>query len=494
MNELDYKIFKEKGILIVPGSGVSSEKLTMALKVELARNFGVCLKDSDEISDEFVMEFFWRLSKREELKSQPYFPIILPVNRDGVDVGDLLNRPSTAIVISRASYISSILSSKNPDQLELEWISGEIYDGPTKLLTKFLSVFLKKGKIRAGRVERKRFMDALERISDDASVYKTDLLDLWKKVALWIHPSEYPEYPHAQSYLFWKLRSPDKKEPEKPKLRKLMWKGWEEGKDFDVFESYIDQPRITVKDILISIRDYERCPRVSRWKRTEGVEIGKEKTGQEETEVVDLILLQLKEKLLGMLKPKKANLKIPPSFYKVPAHSILKHPLVIADSPIDDAVTSFKITATAPKYVYILTYDLKGNEQCIKEWKDLDQDFLIVGYQVGGWHKTSLVVSFYDASGNAIEKGKIKVSEEVRSLVLFGYNSSTRTLRWLGEPSKTFYAGIPSKIKDWKNVWNVVMGRKPILSLGEMAEKMYDNPEKPTEELTAERIRIDLGL
>jgi hypothetical protein len=38
MNELDYKIFKEKGILIVPESGVSSERLAIALKVELARN------------------------------------------------------------------------------------------------------------------------------------------------------------------------------------------------------------------------------------------------------------------------------------------------------------------------------------------------------------------------------------------------------------------------------------------------------------------------
>ena len=490
MNELDYKIFKEKGILIVPESGVSSERLTMALKVELARNFGVYLNmESEEISDEFVMEFFWWLFERGKLKSQPCFPNILPVNGNGVDVGDLLNRPSPITAIPRTSYIAKILSSKNPDQLELEWISGELSDCPTKLLTKFLSVFLKKGKIRAERVERKKFMDALERISN-ASVYKTDLLDLWKKVAFWIHPSEYPEYPHAQSFLFWILRSPNKKEPEKPKLRKLMWKGWEEGKDFDVFESYIDQPRITVKDILISIRDYERCPRVSRWKRTEGVEIGKEKTGQEETEVVDLMLLQLKEKLLGMLKPKKANLKIPSPFYKVPAHSILKHPLVIADSPIDDAVVSFKITV--PLYVHILTYDLKGNEKYLGEWRDLDQDFLIVGYQMGGWHRTSLVVSFHDAYGNAIEKGKIGVSEEVRSLVLFGYNSSTRTLRWLGEPSKTFYAGKPSKIKDWKKVWEIMMERKPILTLGELAERMYECDGEPTEELTIERMRRDL--
>jgi len=486
MNELDYKIFKKRRILIVPESGVSSEGLITALRVELARNFGVYLKESDEISDEFVMEFFWWLFEEGELKSQPYFPNILPVNRDGVCV-DVFNCSSTAIVISRASYISFILNLKNPDQLELEWISRELSDGPTKLLTKFLSIFLKNGKIRAGRVERMRFMDALERISN-TSAYKTDLLDLWKKVAFWIHPSEYPKYPHAQSFLFWIL---DKKEPEMPRLKKLMWKCWEEGKDFEVFESYIDHPKITIKDILISIRDYERCPRVSRWKRTDGVEIGKEKTGQEETEIVDLMLLQFKDKLLGMLNPKKANLKIPISFYKIPAQYILKDPpLVIADFPIDDAVVSFKITA--PKYIQILTYDLKGNEQHLREWKDLDQEFFIVGLSNGGWNRTSLIMSFYDASGNLIEKGKIVVSEYVKSLVLFGYNSSTRTLKWLGEPSKTFYAGYPSKIKDWKKVWEIMMERKPVLTLGELAERMYECDGEPTEELTIERIKRDL--
>ena len=46
-----------------------------------------------------------------------------------------------------------------------------------------------------------------------------------------------------------------------------MWKGWKEGKDFDVFESYIDQAGLTPRELLISLRDYERCPRVSRWKK-----------------------------------------------------------------------------------------------------------------------------------------------------------------------------------------------------------------------------------
>jgi hypothetical protein len=126
-------------------------------------------------------------------------------------------------------------------------------------------------------------------------------------------------------------------------------------------------------------------------------------------------------------------------------------------------------------------------------WRDFDQDFLLVGYQIGGWNRTSLMLSFYDASGNLIENGKIiGVSENVRSLVLFGYNSSTRTLRWLGEPSKTFYAGKPSEIKDWKKVWEVMMERKPILTLGELAERMYESEGEPTEELTIERMKGDL--
>ena len=502
MNEIDFKVLTEKKLLIVPdqteGMMVTpiDQTLRAALKVELARNFGIWLKNDMGVTAEFVMDFFRWLKDHEKLMTQPYFPGLLPVDQAGVETTDLINRSIKIVnTITRSCYLRTIMGEKRPDSLEFSWLEREMKDdnGPTKVLAGFLAKHLEGKKIKATRKERRLFMWSLDRIPNLYSYphhRSIDMTDLWKKVALWIHPSDYPDLPDAQRFLFYVLEPEKKKEPEKPKLRKLMWKGWEEGKDFDVFESYIDQPRITVKDILISIRDYERCPRVSRWKRTKGVEIGKEKVGQEEIEVVDLMLLQLKEKLLGMLKPKKINLKIPPSFYKVPAHSILKHSLVIADSQIDDAVVSFNITA--PEYVHILTYDLKGNEQCLRIWKDLDQDFLIVGYQIGGWNRTFLIVSFYDASGSLIEKDKIRVLEDVRSLVLFGYNSSTRTLRWLGEPSKTFYAGKPSKIKDWKKVWEIMMERKPILTLGELAERMYECEGEPIGELTIERMRRDL--
>jgi hypothetical protein len=365
--------------------------------------------------------------------------------------------------------------------------------GPTKVLAGFLARHLVGKKIKASRKERRLFMDHLEHVETHYH-YPLDMTDLWKKVALWIHPSDYDEYPHAQRFLFHVLEPEKKKEPEKPKLKKLMWKGWKEGKDFDVFESYIDQAGLTPRELLISLRDYERCPRVSRWKKTEGVELGKKNVGEEETEVVDLMLLQLKEKLLGILKPLKANLKIPDSFYKIPDHSILKHPLVIAGGILPDEVRSFRITAS--KNVNLITYNLDGLDSSDREWDHLEDclDFFIVGYQMAGWNRTKLSITFAGKKGETIGRSEIGVNEDVRSLILFGYESSSRTLKWIGEPSKTFYAGKPSGITDWKNVWNVVMERKPILSLGEMAEKMYDNPEKPTEELTAERIRIDLGL
>ena len=502
MNELDFKVLTEKRLLIVPdqteGMMVTpiDQTLRAALKVELARNFGIWLKNDMGVTAEFVMDFFRWLKDRGKLRTQPYFPGLLPVDQAGVEATDLINRSIKIVyTITRSCYLKTIMEERRPNSIQLSWLEREMEDdnGPTKVLAGFLAKHLEGKKIKAIRKERWKFMESLEDV-EDLYHYSLDMVDLWKKVALWIHPSDYDEYPHAQRFLFHVLEPEKKKEPEKPKLKKLMWKGWKEGKDFDVFESYIDQAGLTPRELLISLRDYERCPRVSRWKKTEGVELGKKNVGEEETEVVDLMLLQLKEKLLGMLKPLKANLRIPDSFYKIPAHSILKHPLVIAGGILPDEVKSFRITAS--KNVNLITYNLDGLDSSDREWDHLEDclDFFIVGYQMAGWNRTKLSITFAGKKGETIGRSEIGVNEDVRSLILFGYESSSRTLKWIGEPSKTFYAGKPSGITDWKNVWNVVMKRKPILSLGEMAEKMYDNVENPTEELTAERIRIDLGL
>ena len=501
MNEIDFKVLIEKRLLIVPdyteGMMVTpiDQTLRAALKVELARNFGIWLKNDMGVTAEFVMDFFRWLKDRGKLMTQPYFPGLLPVDQAGVDAADLMNRSGKIVsTVTRQHFMGTITSNKRPDGLELLWLEKEMEheSGPTKVLAGFLARHLVGKKIKASRRERRLFMDHLEHVETHYH-YLLDMTDLWKKVALWIHPSDYDEYPHAQRFLFHVLEPEKKKEPEKPKLKKLMWKGWKEGKDFDVFESYIDQAGLTPRELLISLRDYERCPRVSRWKKTEGVELGKKNVGEEETEVVDLMLLQLKEKLLGMLKSRKANLRIPDSFYKIPAHTILKHPLVIAGGILPDEVCSFIITAS--KNIQLSTYFLDGSNSSGREWNlGGNINFFIVGYQTEGWNRTKLTVVLFDKSEKAIDRTEIVVNEDVRSLILFGYESSSRTLKWIGEPSKTFYAGRAFGIENWNKVWEITMERKPTLSLGELAEKMYDNSETSTEKLTAERIRIDLGL
>ena len=501
MNDLDFKVLREKDLLLIPDQteGVmANQSQILALKVELARNFGILLKYSVGITEEFVLDFFMWLKERGKLITQPYFPSLLPLDQDGVNIEDLTNKPKrTVITIPRSCFAKRIMENRRPDSLELSWLEKEMEtsEGPTKLLSGFLVKHLVGKKIKAGRKDRRQFMSSLEGV-ESLYNYSLNMTDLWKKVALWIHPSDYPDYPRAQRFLFHILNPEKKREPEKPKLKKLMWKGLKEGKEFDVFESYIDQPELTPVDLLVSLQDYERCPRISRWKKTEGVELGRENAREEEAEIVDLMLLQIKEKLLGMLKLKRANLKIPDSFYKISAQSILKFPLVIAGGVMPEEVEGFRITAS--KNVNLITYALDGSNSVDKEWHKIREclDFFIVGYQTEGWKRSKLLISFLNDNGETIRKWKseIEINEEVRSLILFGYESSSRTLKWIGEPSKTFYAGNPSGIGNWKKVWEIVMERKPILSLGELAEKMYDNSGDPTEELTAERIRIDLGL
>ena len=503
MNEIDFKILTEKKLLIVPDFPEEmtitpiDQALIAALKVELARNFRIWLKYDMGVTAEFVMDFFRWLKDRGKLMTQPYFPDILPVNQAGVDATGLINNSRKIVsTTTRKFFMRTIMENRRPDSIELGWLEREMENnnGPTKVLAGFLAKHLKGKKIKATRKERREFMDRLEGVKD-LYHYSLDMVDLWRKIALWIHPSDYDNYPRAQRFLFYVLEPEKKKEPEKPRLKKLMWKGWKEGKDFDVFESYIDQSGLTPRDLLISIRDYERSPRVSRWKKTAGLELGKEKEGQDESEIVDLMLLQLKEKLLGMIKPKKANLKIPDSFYKIPAHTILKYPLVITGGILPEEMCSFRITAS--KNVQLSTHFLDGSgfDSSDREW-DLGSNinFFIVGYQTEGWNRTMLSIIFAGCKGETIGSYKIGVNEDVHSLILFGYESSSRTLKWIGEPSKIFYAGRAFGIDDWSRVWEITMERKPILSLGEMAEKMYDNPESPTEELTAEKIRIDLGL
>jgi hypothetical protein len=123
MNELDFKVLTEKKLLIVPdqteGMMVTpiDQTLRAALKVELARNFGIWLKNDMGVTAEFVMDFFRWLKDRGKLMTQPYFPGLLPVDQAGVDAADLMNRSGKIVsTVTRQHFMGTITSNKRPDE------------------------------------------------------------------------------------------------------------------------------------------------------------------------------------------------------------------------------------------------------------------------------------------------------------------------------------------------------------------------------------------
>jgi hypothetical protein len=161
MKEKEFRLLIEKGWLVIPDispdylPSKEDKSLRAALKVELARNFGICLLSEERITAEYVIQFFEEVKKEGKRITQPYFPFgILPV--DAVEPEDLVRKiDKNASPITKSELKRKIIGTKNPDLLELGWLGGVLEEGHNKVLIKFLSSFLVKGKIKAGRNHRR---------------------------------------------------------------------------------------------------------------------------------------------------------------------------------------------------------------------------------------------------------------------------------------------------------------------------------------------------
>lgn len=503
MNKIEFKLLTEKGYLIIPNSSESTprdEIMANLLCIELARGYNIILttkRDLSKITEGVVIQIFDWLKKEGLLKTQPFYPDrILPASPKSIK--DLLNKNKKAFsckVRTQSNFMTEIINNKHPEELELFWIS-EVLEGSNSLLFKFLSKHLVRGRINAKRSDRKAFMALLEGLVDQKTQPK-EFINYWKKIALWIHPSDFSfKYPKASQYLFTILQELKKKQlPEKPKLKKLMWKGWKKGNEFDVFESFLDDPELTVRDVLISIRDFERDPRVSRWKKTCGdtIMVGKPDPDPGEQEIIELIQLQLKEKLIKLVKQRKEKMCIIPQYFYDISVSELLDPAGLKNmfKEIINYSTISRIFLS--KDCRLTLYLLSGRVENFMSLQEINissyfnESFIIVGYSSHGWKDENLTVTIEDRSQK--KEQTILISEEVNSLILFEYDHDTRVFRWIGKPSKTFYAGSPCFITDWGKV-KEVLDRDPVMSVGELAENMYTK----TDEGVLPSFKEDLGL
>lgn len=517
--EIELEIFKESGNLIVSDSSdVCDNGMVGALIVEVACGFNRIFDHTPtpiEISNSDIIDFFTILKEKGLLKTQPYFPKkILPVNNP--DVWSLMlvrenGGPKEGRVISSCEYQEMLLKKKYLTSFEYQWISLRGIWIEFSLF-QFLSSHLKNGRLEeVGRKERRDFMCLVDKniINGSLPGPSTKLvISSWKKVAKVIHPLDYPEYREACKYIMGIVGKESKKKPTKPKLKNIMWKGWKTGNDYDSFEKYLDQPGLTVGEILSDIRDYEVSPRITKYKRTDlgATELGNREVGQEEKEIVDLIKLQLKEKLLKMLPSKKEKTFMRNQYYSrisvtklltkfsESSHNLYTKKLYIGCYKIGDNINNIEIIPE-DKTVFINFY-------MVKTGKRYDANNIFKGE--GGFPENFFITaSFYNPKKGRLHRLdisttgddiRVEFEEIASSMILFHFDASEQVLRWVGESSKPFYSGQLSGIDNWEEVERILIKTPPTITISEICEKMYTMEEGSVPVLREDILKEDLEI
>ena len=459
------------------------------LEVELARNFGVILKG--KIPEQLVLDFFTELHLRKLLKTQPFFPKLLPVEiKDEEELKELAGKEVKYCVTILESKLIEELKERNVDMVgraSFLWLSQKFNQNtPEQLLFKFMSLFYDPETKRfkgVGRRDRMNFMKELEtKITIQKSLpYLT--IKSWKKVAHVLHPRDYHKrYPKAVKYIM-RIVKKERIEPEKIKLRTLIQKAWTKGEDSECFEKFLDDPSMTIEKILESLQDYEMNPRITKYKRTGLLTFGRENPGDDEKEVVDLIKLQLREKLFRMLKPKKERVVyIPQEFSQISASFLLEEVTKLAIWSSEENLRLFSSDDTAFK---LMVFSVETGEQLPLQ-NFLETDSVLVASSTTGFEKLRVVVK-----GNPIN---LKIKEKSQNIILFIHGKKDGGVKFVGKPLKTFYAGKPVYMRkeDWKKVYEIFYSNTPFLTLKDLAEKLYTVKNWAATRLTYETLKKDV--
>lgn len=496
------------------------EIYAFALENELAVNFDTSLEFylGYKLSKEDVIEFWNEVllsllikEKKDYKSTQPYFPEIIPVRREipgyRKKILRIINLTELKKIINKDRVNQLSHFDFSVLQIDENSISNQYLYGVLAKCCYGVGPELKIQHKNFKREERRLVMEGVEMLwNKGIRVEPNDInLDLWNKLRLAVHPSDYKTFPGGIQFFeeiekMIKNRE-TKKTPPPPKFRGIMEKAYKEGTEFEALEEYLDNPELKVKDLIETLKDLETCPRISRYKKftkssTCVCEVGKQEIDQGEHDMVDSIKLQLKVNLLKLAgkredKPKK---RIPEYFYQRSVSDLLKpiptkiikvgnNPLVIYLSP-----ASFLRLGTSDNVSGIMGWrrDLFNDKNCIIYIRPKSK--ILVSPAINTYKESVLV-----------KIGKVKPIEfkldkiETSSIFAFLYNGEKKELVWLGESTKQYYAGYPEKIGNWDEVVDYFVKRIPTVSLGELAESMFSKDDN-AELLTLEELRNETGI
>ena len=494
------------------------ELYAFALENELLVNFDTSLVFylDYKLSKEDVIEFWNEVlgllikDKKEYVSTQPYFPEIIPVRRERTKYAKIMLRTTNVVELKKIinkdrthkfSHFDFSLLLEGEDNIPNQYLYGVLAKccygvGPK------LKIQHKNFK----RAERRLVMEGVEMLwNKGIRIEPEDInLDLWNKLRLAVHPSDYKTFPGGIKFFeeiekMIKNRN-TKKTPPLPKFRGIMEKAYKEGTEFEALEEYLDNPELKIKNLIETLKDLETCPRISRYKKftkssTCVCEVGKQEIDQGEHDMVDSIKLQLKVDLLKLASKRenKPEKRIPIDFYQRSVSDLLK-PIPTKIMKVEGK--SLKIYLSPASFLQL--GDSKNNSG-LKEWSpfNVDENYIIyirpksmtLASPTINTYKESVLVKIEKDKSREFKLDKIETS----SIFAFLYNGEKKELMWLGESTKQYYAGYPEKIGNWDEVVDYFVKRTPTVSLGELAESMFSKDDN-AELLTFEELKNETGI
>jgi len=318
-----------------------------------------------------------------------------------------------------------------------------------------------------------------------------------------LHAGEYKEL-YPESFKFFQDLSTWTREKREPKLHNLLEKAWKKGKESEVLETYLSEEHKTI-DFLETIKFYENNPRISRFKRLSRRMIGAKNPSEFEKEMVDIIRLELKQKVLQLISNTGKSYSYSDELKSVPAtrllgdrkkiDGIIKNSVKLELSGDDEC--SFIVRGYNPdkkRSVAII------NPLMVK--RDFDNRSIILNKNSLNNPQTEKVFVFVYSSREKINNREIKISIDgnyVETINLnYNYNSilafvyETNTIEYLGIDTKKTISGNPANIKDLGEFLKTPKVDNYFLSVYDVCMKLYGPSNNGSESVTMDIIKSDL--
>jgi len=452
--------------------------------------------------------------------------------------------------ITKNDLFRKILEKPRKFLYELEWLVEKLpFDTPDKLLYQTLARYGTRGKGEKswiigniGRHERKSILTHLESIIPGYEVPEYDKI-MWIRLGEKIHPGEWKEeFPDCFKF-FTEVRKKNTgliKEPEiKPNLSeklktispekfeiqfvKLMEKSWKSGLESEFFDA-IQEKGLEVVQILKILKKIENRSGVGKYKTFSDGHGNKKTYGKQpeesEKEILEIIKTALFRKFLSRLERKEGSWSyIPESLIKIPVTSLIEpkwNKKIEILYQQDFRVKLSRNMADTRLEIGLLCKDGKSirldnyftgieinrvDNTCVirtEKLKDNNIEYVIFMISTGysRLHSSSLCekdrcLEVFGTEGELLIQRELR--QDSSSIIGLIYNVNQGTMLWVGESTKPFYAGHPTKISDYRGIIEIYTG-SPKYNLSQVYEKLYGEPVLEGKIVTEDDFKKEIGL